>query len=168
MAKLTSEEIEMLQKRTLTNLRMKLANDLEPNRYFAYLRQERIIDEDDEDLLRHIAVRTTRGQTLIDMISRRGAKAFEEFCRALHNGKTQSFLAERLVAEYDRLKADYTQERGKRLSKCLLCLFLSFRRGQKSGRSSQSSSRTLEKRTCAHYYHKCRDIVKAPPRTPAF
>eukprot|EP00118_Oscarella_pearsei_P022853 m.267595 g.267595 ORF g.267595 m.267595 type:complete len:152 (+) comp40518_c0_seq7:131-586(+) len=114
------EEIIRIQKTVLLNLRTSLVRDLDSTRYIAYLRQERIFDEDDDDSVRSPSVRRRQNEIFLDIIGRRGSKGFEEFCRALLEERTQSFLADRIAIEFDKVKAEHLRERGDRFRLFLL------------------------------------------------
>lgn len=111
MAELSMEEIRELQRETMLRLRTRIIQDLEPRKYFSHLREKRVFDEDDTDLIRSRPTRKERSELFLD-IATRHPDGFTALCQALWDARTQSHIAEELTREFQKLKQRYTENRG--------------------------------------------------------
>ena len=117
MGELSMEEMWELQRETLTNLRTRVIRDLEPRKYLSHLREKRVFDEDDTDLIRSKATRKERGEVFLDIVTRH-PDGFSAFCQALWDGRTQGHIADELSREFQSLKQRYIENKGSPSSSC--------------------------------------------------
>lgn len=113
MGDLSMEEMRELQRETLTNLRTRVIRDLEPRKYLSHLREKRVFDEDDTDLIRSKVTRKEQGEVFLDIVTRH-PDGFSAFCEALWDVRTQSHIADELSREFQRLRQRYIENRGAR------------------------------------------------------
>lgn len=71
-------------------------DNLEPSKLLNSLD---VLDDDDRDKLKSVQIRKEQAEELLDILSRRGPEAFQNFVAALY--KSQEFLAKRLIQEQD-------------------------------------------------------------------
>ncbi|KAJ7377788.1 hypothetical protein OS493_026355 [Desmophyllum pertusum] len=76
--------------------RTALVDNLEPSKLLNSLD---VLDDDDRDKLKSVQIRKEQAEELLDILSRRGPEAFQNFVAALY--KSQEFLAKRLIQEQD-------------------------------------------------------------------
>lgn len=79
-------------KNLLRRNRLALVQDLEAIRLLNYLFQEEIFSENDLDSVKVERTRTSQAEMLLDILPRRGPKAFDAFCRALEDTDGQDHL----------------------------------------------------------------------------
>lgn len=72
--------------------RVTLVKDLEPKQLLSYLYQEEIFSEEDGEIVKAEATRTSQAERLLEMLPRRGPKAFDVFCDALGRIQGQTHL----------------------------------------------------------------------------
>ena len=70
-------------RKLLLKKRVELVKDLEPNEIVGYLFQERILTENDVDLIKAEKTRRSRAELFLNTIPRKGPKAFTEFVKIL-------------------------------------------------------------------------------------
>ncbi len=75
----------------LTECHVELMQDLEPEKVFPLLIQERVLTEDDQERISKLATRKDRSEELLRKLKGCGPCAFGVFVKALE--KTQSHLA---------------------------------------------------------------------------
>ena len=100
-------------RRIIQRHRADLIRDLEPLKLLNDLSE--CLDEDDRESVKAHSVRKDQAEELVDMLPRRGPKAFQCFIAALH--KRQQHLAKPLVEESEIDVS--TLLRGKNLFFCL-------------------------------------------------
>ena len=72
-----------------------LINELEPRRLLPYLAN--VLDQADEEVIKEVATRRDANDMLLEILLRRGPKAFESFVKALQ--EVQPHLASPLVQQ---------------------------------------------------------------------
>ena len=69
---------------TLEELRSSLVKDIEPKKLYSALRTKGVIDGDDQDDIESDrASRRIRAERLLDILSKKGGKGFDEFCAGI-------------------------------------------------------------------------------------
>lgn len=76
--------------------RVALVEDLEATRLSNYLLQEGALSENDLESVKAEKTRTAQAEKLLDVLPRRGPKAFDIFCRALATTDGQGHLVDLL------------------------------------------------------------------------
>ncbi len=89
--------MEQKHKDILLNCHVALVEDLEPNKVFPHLIQERVLTEDDQQRNQTIATRKDRSEEFLKILKTCGPCAYEEFVKALE--QKQTFLACLLLRE---------------------------------------------------------------------
>ena len=74
--------------------RVTLVQDLEALRLLNYLFQEGTLSENDLDTVKAEKTRSAQAEKLLDILPRRGKKAFDVFCHALENTDGQGHLVD--------------------------------------------------------------------------
>ena len=81
----------------LTKCHVALVRDLEPQKLFAHLIQERILTSDEQEEINKITTRRSQREEFLRKLQTGGPAAYGEFVNALE--KNQSFLACKLLRE---------------------------------------------------------------------
>ena len=76
--------------------RISLVQDLEATQLLSYLYQEDILSENDRDSIKAETTRGAKAEKLLDILPRRGKKAFDVFCQALATTDGQGHLVDLL------------------------------------------------------------------------
>lgn len=76
--------------------RISLVQDLEASQLLSYLYQEDILSENDRDSIKAEKTRGAKAEKLLDILPRRGKKAFDVFCQALATTDGQGHLVDLL------------------------------------------------------------------------
>lgn len=76
--------------------RISLVQDLEATQLLSYLYQEDILSENDRDSIKAEKTRGAKAEKLLDILPRRGKKAFDVFCQALATTDGQGHLVDLL------------------------------------------------------------------------
>lgn len=76
--------------------RISLVQDLEATQLLSYLYQEDILSENDRDSIKAEKTRGAKAEKLLDILPRRGKKAFDVFCQALATTDGQGYLVDLL------------------------------------------------------------------------
>lgn len=76
--------------------RISLVQDLEATQLLNYLYQEDILSENDLDSIKAEKTRGVKAEKLLDILPRRGKKAFDVFCQALAKTDGQGHLVDLL------------------------------------------------------------------------
>ena len=76
--------------------RISLVQDLEATQLLSYLYQEDILSENDRDSIKAEKTRGAKAEKLLDILPRRGKRAFDVFCQALATTDGQGHLADLL------------------------------------------------------------------------
>ena len=84
-------------KKILLQTRVNLVKDLEANDVLNYLYQERILSENDVELVKAEKTRKARAEVLLDTIPRKGKRAFDEFVNSLKQQNGTKHLADMLL-----------------------------------------------------------------------
>ena len=72
--------------------RISLVQDLEATQLLSYLYQEDILSENDRDSIKAEKTRGAKAEKLLDILPRRGKRAFDVFCHALATTDGQGHL----------------------------------------------------------------------------
>lgn len=88
---------------TLEELRSALVKDIEPKRLYAFLRAKGVLDVDDQDDIESDrASRRVRAERLLDLLSKKGGKGFDEFCACILQQLTgQLHLLQKLLKVFE-------------------------------------------------------------------
>ena len=111
MADLSAEEIRELQQEAVNNLRIKIIRDLIPRKYYSYLRQKRVFDEDDTELIRSKPTQKEKSELFLDLVCKH-PDGFRALCEALYDDGTQVHIVEEMTREFQRLKQTYIENKG--------------------------------------------------------
>lgn len=76
--------------------RISLVQDLEATQLLSYLYQEDILSENDRDSIKAEKTRGAKSEKLLDILPRRGKRAFDVFCQALATTDGQDHLVDLL------------------------------------------------------------------------
>ena len=76
---------------------MDIVKDLDVNNILSYLYQERILSENDVELIKAEKTRKSRTELLLDTVPRKGPKAFAGFVDSLNRQNSTKHLAEMLL-----------------------------------------------------------------------
>ncbi len=88
-------------RKILLKNRVDLVRDLEPNDLVNFLYQDDILSENDVELLKAESTRKKRAEMFLDLIPRKGPKAFDAFIESLRQENGTKHLAEALLADSD-------------------------------------------------------------------
>ncbi|XP_078596858.1 B-cell lymphoma/leukemia 10-like [Branchiostoma floridae x Branchiostoma japonicum] len=101
------EYYHVLKKEVLENLRSELCdNRLEFEKLLPYLRSQRMLDRDAEEIIEKRQTSAEKISKFIDLVQQGGPNAFDAMCEALTKKRTQVHLVTKLLKEFDRIKAD--------------------------------------------------------------
>ncbi|CAH1265155.1 BCL10 [Branchiostoma lanceolatum] len=101
------EYYHVLKKEVLENLRSELCdNRLEFEKLLPYLRSQRTLDRDAEEIIERRPTSAEKISKFIDLIQQGGPNAFDTMCEAMTKKRTQVHLVTKLLKEFDRIKAD--------------------------------------------------------------
>ena len=84
--------MEKRHKDLLRKNRVGLVEDLDPMSLLSYLFQEQTLSENDVELIKAEKTRSSQAEKLLDVVPKRGPKAFDTFCRALERTDGQGHL----------------------------------------------------------------------------
>ena len=110
---LTEDDLIKIKRMVLTATRKELVRYVDPSRHFTFLRSRLVLDERDCDELRSTTSRVASAEMFVDILIRKGASGYDEFCDALLYEKTQLFLLDRLNRTFEVLKSKVKEHKGK-------------------------------------------------------
>ncbi len=121
---LTADDLVNIKHTVLTLERQEIARNIDPSRFFGYLRAKYVFDERDCDEIRAVSSRVGSAEVFVDTLKRKGGKGYDEFCSALMNDKTQLFLLQRLTQTLELLRVKVIERKTERsqyiiLSACI-------------------------------------------------
>ena len=73
-----------------------LSRNLEPRRHYAFLRSAAVLDSEDQETIDCQTTRKQRAITFVDIVRRKGPRAYDALCASLEQEKTQLFLLTQL------------------------------------------------------------------------
>ncbi|EDO26471.1 predicted protein, partial [Nematostella vectensis] len=76
--------MEQKHRNLLRKNRVALARDLEPREVLNYIFQEGVFSERDIETVNSLTTRQTQAERILDILPRRGPRAFPVFCDALY------------------------------------------------------------------------------------
>ena len=85
------------KREVLEELREDLVKDIDPQRFYASLRSNRVIDGDDEEEIRSGITRKRRAECFLNILSTKGSNGFDYFCKALLEATGQQFLLRNML-----------------------------------------------------------------------
>ena len=85
--------MEKAHRKQLLVKRLEFVKDLEPNDISGYLFQDGIITENDKEMIEAQQTRRERVEYLMDLLPRKGPKAFMKFCDVLTKSVMYEYLA---------------------------------------------------------------------------
>ncbi|KAK2144057.1 hypothetical protein LSH36_790g01025 [Paralvinella palmiformis] len=83
-------------------MRVFLCEKLEPDRYYALLRQAQVIDENDEQEIRSLQTRLFRAELLLDKLEKRD-DGYDQLVKVLHRDRTQHYILEMVKETFNKL-----------------------------------------------------------------
>ena len=96
-----SEIFHNIKLEVLEEKRDSLTKSLDAEKYLAHLRSKRIIDRDDEQIIKSKVTGREKAETLLDMLAKGDPIAFDELCEALLKNKTQIHLLQMLLDNFE-------------------------------------------------------------------
>lgn len=102
---LLEQELNCIKLHVLELIRTEIVSNVEPRRHFTYLRSKNVLDERDCDEIKAIPSRAASAEKFLDVLARKGAKGYDEFCKALIDDQTQTFLLTKMSMMLDVLRA---------------------------------------------------------------
>lgn len=96
-----SIKLEVLEEK-----RDSLTRSLDAEKYLAHLRSKRILDRDDEQVIKSKVTGREKAETLLDMLAKGDPIAFDELCEALLKNKTQIHLLQMLLDSFEEKITD--------------------------------------------------------------
>ncbi|EDO41263.1 predicted protein [Nematostella vectensis] len=85
--------MEQKHRNLLRKNRVALARDLEPREVLNYIFQEGVFSERDIETVNSLTTRQTQAERILDILPRRGPRAFPVFCDALYQSEANTHLA---------------------------------------------------------------------------
>ena len=105
------DELATIHKSVLTiKCRMLLTENIEPDRFFPHLRAKQVLNESDADEIKAEKTRRDRASKFIDILSRKGSKAYNEFCKALLKDRSQLFIVKAMNEAVARQRSELERE----------------------------------------------------------
>ena len=101
-----SEVFHSIKLEILEEKRDHLTRSLDAEKYLAHLRSKRILDQDDEQVIKSKVTGRQKAETLLDMLARGDPSAFDELCEALLKNKTQVHILQMLLDSFEDKIAD--------------------------------------------------------------
>ena len=128
----TAQEISDLQRQTLEEQRLVIVRDVDPSRYFAYMRSKGTLDADDEEEISAKPTRRKRCEEFLNVLSSRGSAGYVSFVEALIKGRVQVHIAQAMNQRYEALLDELRRRKGELLAsgKSLLLLKVSVSGGE--------------------------------------
>jgi hypothetical protein len=102
---LTEQDLTNIKLTVLTLERQEIARNVDPRRFFGHLRAKYVLDERECDEIRSVPSRIGSAEAFIDILKRKGAQGYDEFCNALIKDQTQLFLLQRMSQTLEQLRA---------------------------------------------------------------
>lgn len=109
---LTEDDLIKVKRTVLAAARKELVRNVDPSRHFTFLRSRLILDERDCDEMRSATSRIASAEMFVDILIRKGASGYDEFCDALLYEKTQLFLLNHLNRTFEVLKSKVKEHKG--------------------------------------------------------
>ena len=107
----SEDELYLLKQEVLDQLRTRLVENVDPQAHFPYLKSKNVLGEGDCDEINAQVTRIAKADRFVDIIARRGPKAYDELCRSLHRNGTQMFLLKAMNCKLEKLRQGYVQRR---------------------------------------------------------
>lgn len=96
-----------LKLEVLEDLRGKIVAKLWPNKLYTYLRQNRIMDADDCEVIEAESTRKRRAEKFLDILATKGPEGFDHFCEGIRKHCTgQLDLLQMILKEFDKKRRD--------------------------------------------------------------
>ena len=105
MSLLNEEDLKRIKAHVLVQMRRDLVKNIDARRLLTYLRSKYILDECDCDEIKSKPSREASTEVFIDILSRKGPRAYDEFCSAILHDKTQTFLLTAMNKTLEVMKA---------------------------------------------------------------
>ena len=108
MAAVSDEEVYAnLRTEVLEDLREDIVAKLAPHKLYSYLRQHRILDAEDQEMIEAKVTRRQKAEKFLDILSTKGPDGFDRFCEGIEKRCTgQLDLLRLILTEFDRRKND--------------------------------------------------------------
>lgn len=116
--------MEKKHRELLRRNRVALVQDLDAKQLLNYIWQEGILTDNDVETIKVESTRNARAEKLLDIIPRRGPKAFDVFCEALNGNEGQRhlvFLLKANIVADSSGKNDFESGKG-RVSPKFVCV----------------------------------------------
>ena len=109
---LSEKDLEHIKNTVLTLERQEISRNVDPRRFFAHLRAKFVFDERDCDEICACTSRIASAELFVDILKRKGAKGYDEFCVALMRDKTQTFLLQNMNKTLELLRSKVLERKG--------------------------------------------------------
>lgn len=109
--RISDEDLYLLKQNVLDSLRTKLVENIDPQAHFPYLKTKNVLSGSDCDEINAQVTRIAKADRFVDIISRRGPKAYDQLCQSLNRNGTQTFLLRAMNCKLEELRQSYEQER---------------------------------------------------------
>ena len=113
------EELEAIKKSVLTSSRRFLVDNIDPVYHLSYLRSKFVFSERDAEEVNAPSSRSARAEVFLDILSRKGSVAYDEFQNSLCRDRTQLFLLTSMTKTLELLRHKVKEFKGTCLSKCI-------------------------------------------------
>lgn len=95
----------------LIDLRDWLVGKLATDKIVLYLRSKRVLDQNDEEIIRAGITTTQKNSKLLDILETRGSRGFDQFCHAIRERCTgQEYVLDKILIEFDRKKEERSKQ----------------------------------------------------------
>ena len=110
--RIEQEELDAIKKSVLTISRRDLVDAIDPVNHLTYLRSKFVLTERDAEEISAPASRSARAEVLLDKLSLKGSKAYDEFQYSLCRDGTQLFLLTSMTKNLELLKHKVREYKG--------------------------------------------------------
>lgn len=111
VCRISDEELYLLKQDVLDRLRTQLVENIDPQAHFPYLKSKNVLSASDCDEINAQVTRIAKADRFVDIIARRGPKAYDKLCRSLDRNGTQTFLLRAMNRKLEELRQSYEQEK---------------------------------------------------------
>ena len=109
---LSEQDLVHIKQTVLTLERQEISRNIDPRRFFAHLRAKFVFDERDCDEICNCPSRIASAELFVDILKRKGARGYDEFCIALMRDQTQTFLLQHMNKTLELLRSKVMERKG--------------------------------------------------------
>lgn len=109
---LSEQDLVNIKQTVLTLERPEISRNVDPRRFFGHLRAKFVFDERDCDEICSCASRIASAELFVDILKRKGANGYDEFCIALMKDQTQTFLLQHMNKTLELLRSKVLERKG--------------------------------------------------------